>query len=47
MLQRGCGRGSGPGDLATRPATLIEDLDFLFHHWFAESTDVGYRAADV
>ena len=26
---------------------VIEDLDLLFHHWFAENTDAGYRAADV
>ena len=26
---------------------VIEDLAFLFHHWFAENTDAGYRAADV
>ena len=32
---------------AQQPVALFEDLDFLFHHWFAENTDAGYRAADV
>ena len=32
---------------AQHPVTLIEDLDFLFHHWFAENTDADYWAADV
>ena len=32
---------------AQQPVTLIEDLDFIFHHWFAENTGAGYCAADV
>ena len=32
---------------AQQPVTLNEDLDRLFHHWLAENTDAGYRAADV
>jgi hypothetical protein len=24
---------------------VIEDLDFLFRHWFAENTDAGYRSS--
>ena len=31
--------------VAQQPVTLIEDLDFLFHHWLAENTDAGYCAA--
>ena len=30
---------------AQQPVTLIEDLDFIFHHWFAENTAAGYCAA--